>query len=375
MGPDAARPAAPGVPELDATGRFVMPGLTDLHVHTSAEDFPLFLANGVTTVRELNGSPRHLSLREQVRSGAVAGPRLFVSTPLLTGQSWSVRHAIVPDADSARAAVRAAAAAGYDWIKVYDGLSAATYEALVTAARAAGLPLTGHIPESVGLAGVLAARQDLEHVEKIAWFTGGMAPDPAGIPEVVRQVKAAGVRLTATLWSQRALSMQGTVEYDSLFNRSEMAWVDASTRGWWGSLRRDATARFDPSGRSGRMHAYQRALVLALFQAGVPILVGTDTPNPMLVPGFSMHDELEALVDAGLPVAAVLHSATALAGEVLGLPGRLGVVRAGAMADLLVLAADPLVELGTLRRPLGVVAGGRLYDRAALDGMLAGARR
>lgn len=370
VGPDAARPRDGTAVEEDAQGRFLLPGLIDLHVHLSEAHLPLFLANGVTAVREMNGSAAHLRMRDEIAAGERRGPRMSVASPLLTDQDWSVRHVRVPHADSARALVDRLAEAGYEWLKIYDGLSAEVYAALVEGAREHGLPLTGHIPESVGLAGVLDAGQDLEHVEKIAWVTVGMDPDPARIPDVVEAVSAAGVRLTATLWSQRILMAQGSVEYDSLFARPESRFVSDGTRGWWSSLRRDPPRRQDPDGRAARLHAWQRALVRALHEAGVPILVGTDTPNPLLVPGFSMHDEIAALVGAGIPVGDVLRAATAVAGDVLGGKGTLGVVRAGARADLLLVADDPLETPGVLRTPDAVISRGRLLRRADLDAML-----
>lgn len=370
VGPDGERPRDAAVVEVDAGGRFLLPGLIDLHAHVSEAHLPLFLANGVTAVREMNGSAAHLRMRAEIDAGERRGPRMSVASPLLTDQDWSVRHVRVPDADSARTLVDRLAEAGFDWLKIYDGLSAEVYAALVAGAREHGLPLTGHIPESVGLAGVLEAGQDLEHVEKIAWVTVGMDPDPARIPGVVEAVSAAGVRLTATLWSQRIMTAQGTVEYDSLFARPETRFVSEGTRGWWSTLRRDPPRREDPEGRGARIHAWQRALVLALHEAGVPILVGTDTPNPLLVPGFSIHDEIAALVDAGLPVKHVLRAGTAVAGDVLGRKGTLGVVRAGARADLLLVSGNPLEALGVLRTPDAVISRGTLLRRSDLDAML-----
>lgn len=370
VGPDREHPPTPAATVVDARGKYVMPGLVDMHVHMAESHLPLFLANGVTTVRELNGSGTHLALRRRIADGELVGPRMFVSSPLLTGRSWSVRHVIVPAPDSARTLVESLAAEGYDWVKIYDDLSAETYAALVETARAEGIPITGHIPEAVGLEGVLAAGQDLEHVEKITWATVGMRPDPDRIPAVVDAVSAAGVRLTATLWSQRIMTAAGTFEYDSLFARPEVRFVSEGTRGWWSSLRRPQPHRQDPEGRGARLHAWQRDLVIALHAAGVPILLGTDTPNPLLVPGFSVHDEIAALIDAGMPVLDVLRSGTSVAGEALGLPGELGVIQPGARADLILLSGNPLADPSHLRKPEVVIAGGRVFEAGALADLL-----
>lgn len=369
VGPDSSLSVPAGARMVDATDRFLMPGLIDMHVHTAEADLPLFLANGVTGIRELNGSPAHLAMRERIAAGDLPGPRMYVSSPLLTGQSWPVRHVIVPDADSARSLL--AAMPPYDFLKIYDGLSQPTYASILEVARARRIPVTGHIPEAVGFAGVLAAGQDLEHVEKIVWATVGHDPDPARIPDIVAMIAAAGVRVTPTLWSQYALMAQGTREFEALFERDEMRFVRQGTRSWWSTLRRPGTtSMLQPGSMGARIHAFQRDLVLALHRAGVPLLLGTDTPNPLLVPGFSVHDEIAILVDAGVPVYDVLRAGTVVAAAALGAEGQLGVIAPGAAADLLLLRTDPLITPVALRRPDVVIAGARWYDRARLDAML-----
>ncbi|HSJ08925.1 MAG TPA: amidohydrolase family protein [Longimicrobiales bacterium] len=371
LGPDSMLPAVADARVIDAGGRFLMPGLMDMHAHVSESYLPLFLANGITTVRDMNGRPATLALRERVRAGAVAGPRIVAGTPLLTGASWPVPHVVVPDADSARALTRTIAAAGYDFIKIYDGLDSASYRVLVEFARSSGLRVTGHIPQALGLEGVLAAGQDLEHVEKIVWATVGHAFDAARIPGIAAQVAQAGVWVTPTLFSQQVLTRQGSAEFAAYFERPEIRYVDEGTLAWWRTLRRSgAAAPQDPAGTGARLHAFQRALVLALFHAGVPLLLGTDTPNPLVVPGFGIHDEIAALVDAGMPVYDVLRAGTARAGEWIGGASVSGVVREGGVADLLLLRHDPLLDPATLRRPDAVLANGRVLDRAALDALL-----
>jgi imidazolonepropionase-like amidohydrolase len=354
---------------VDATGRFLMPGLIDMHVHAAEADLPLFLANGITAIRELNGSPAHLALRERIAAGDPPGPRMYVSSPLLTGQSWPVRHVIVPDPDSARSLL--ASMPAYDFLKIYDGLSQPTYAAILDVARDRRIPVTGHIPEAVGLAGVLAAGQDLEHVEKIVWATVGHDPDPARIPDIVTMIASARIRLTPTLWSQYALMAQGTREFEALFERDEMRFVREGTLNWWSTLRRPGTtATQQPGSMGARIHGFQRDLVFALYRAGVPLLLGTDTPNPLLVPGFSVHDEIAILIEVGIPVYDVLRAGTVVAAQALGAEGRLGVIAPGAAADLILLRANPLNAPATLRRPDVVIADGRWYGRSRLDTML-----
>jgi imidazolonepropionase-like amidohydrolase len=367
VGPDSALSGHGGARIIDGAGRTLMPGLIDTHAHVSESYLPLFLANGITTVRDLNGSRQRLELRRRIRSAEVAGPTLLVGSPLLTGQSWPVGHIILPDPDSARKVALRLIADGYDFLKIYDGLSAETYAALVEVARAHSLPLTGHIPRAVGLDGVLAAGQHIEHVEKIVWATVGHDPDTARIADIVARIARAGVHVTPTLYAQKVLTMQGTAEFEALFERRETRLLDAETLAWWNSLRRTGPARpQDPASMGARMFAFQRVLVRALHRAGVPLLLGTDTPNPLVVPGFGVHDEIAALTDAGIPIYDVLRSGTVDAAAHLGLGGRMGVVAKGAAADLVLLREDPLTAPGTLREPEAVVVRGRWYHGAAL---------
>lgn len=363
VGPEAELNAPSGSVERDGHGGFLLPGLADMHAHVTEAQLPLYLANGVTTVRELNGSREHLELRSRIAQGSVVGPRLLVSSPLLTEGEWPVRHIEVPDPDSAIALASQLIEAGYDYLKLYDGLSQGAYDALVAAARRADIPFTGHIPEAVGLQGVLDAGQHLEHVEKIAWATVGHDPDPSRIPEVVEAIRDAGVWVTPTLYSMRVLMNQGTVYFESLFERPEMEVVNPELLSWWSSLRRPGTAReVDPESTPARIHAFQRELTRQLFLAGVPLLVGTDAPNPLVIPGFGIHDEIETLIDAGLPTHAVLRMATAAAAEHVGRSGEWGVVAPGAAADLVLVERNPLTDPGTLREPVAVLVNGRWLE-------------
>jgi imidazolonepropionase-like amidohydrolase len=231
---DAGRIAAVGTPSIpanacriDGTGRVLLPGLADMHAHTNERELPLFLANGVTLVRELNGSPAHLALREQIANGTVVGPRLVVGSPLLTGKALRFRHRLITSAEDARAAAREAKDAGYECLTIYDDLTAEQSAALAEAVRALGLPLEGHVPAAVGLERVLAAGQAIQHIDKIAFALVGHAPDSARLPEARRLFAGRRAWVTPTLASLRALDRSGTAEYAARFARPEMAYVDS----------------------------------------------------------------------------------------------------------------------------------------------------
>lgn len=356
--------------EVAGDGLVAMPGLVDLHVHVDSTDLALFLPTGVTTVREMNGSDAHLRWRAALRSGRMSGPTLFVASPLLAGEQQRWRHVLVTSPEQAHDTVPKLIAEGYDYLKIYDGLSLPTWQAIVEEAGRAGIPIDGHIPVDVGLDRALAAGQTIEHIEQLTRAAAGHDPDAARAPEIAARVAAAGVAVTPTLAAMEILSRAGTVYYDSLFQRPQMTYADPSLLGWWASLRRSPPAP-EARPRGVAMLDFMRTLTRDLDRAGVPILVGTDTPNPLLVPGFSLHHEMAALERAGIPRVRVLRAATLGAAEFLGVDDDVGAVRPGLRADLLLVRGNPLESLENAGRIETVVARGNVLDRARLDAMLA----
>jgi cytosine/adenosine deaminase-related metal-dependent hydrolase len=354
---------------IDARGKTVLPGLADMHVHTTEREMPLYLANGVTTVREMNGSPAFVALRENLDAGWV-GPRLLIASPLLAGVRQRFRHELIESVTDARKAAHEAERLGYDYLKIYDGLSRESYDALVEASTTVGIPLDGHIPEAVGIERVLEVGQTIEHMDKIAVALSGHQPDTSVLPRARELFTEHPVWVTPTVASLHALDIAGTDEYSARLERPEMAYVDGATMEWWGSLRR---SRSRPPGGSP-FYRLELALLRVLHEVGVPLLLGTDTGNPLMVAGFAVHDELERLVaDAGFSRYDALRTATANVGRFLHEPGT-GMVQVGTRADLLLVEGDPLKDLGVLRSPVGVMANSRWLDRAALDEMLRKAR-
>ncbi len=367
---------------VDGENLFAVPGFADLHVHMEADDLPLFLANGVTLVREMNGSAVTLELRSKVRSGELIGPEMYVTGPLLAGTAQSHRHKIIQSVEEARAEVEQEARAGYDFVKVYDGLSLDVYRAIIATAQEHDMPVIGHIPEAVGIDSVLrSGQQAIEHIEKIVNATVGHDLDMARIPGIVDQIERANITVTPTIAVMEILSDRRSAWFDALFTRPEMAYTPPSVRGWWDSLRdRDRAGGADHAasgtdsvvvGGSNRWIEFQRALTRGLAEAGVPLLVGTDTPNPLLVPGFSIHHEMEALERAGLERSDILRAATLGAAEYLGIADRRGVIESGMRADIVLVAGNPLEDLAQLRKVHGVVLGGNWLPRAELDEKLA----
>jgi imidazolonepropionase-like amidohydrolase len=354
---------------IDGRGRFLIAGLADMHAHVTARDLPLFLANGITTVREMNGSPAHLAWRDSVRSELMAGPNVVVTTPLLAGEPQRYRHRLIATPDAATEAVEEAQRLGYDAIKVYDGLSIDAYSALAAAAARAGLSLTGHVPAALGLQGVVQRGQrSIEHVEQIVRQLDGHPADSAAIAAAVDGLAGTGVWVTPTLAVIERLSLSRSAGVQALFRRPEMAYVDSATMAWWKAFERPGNGEA-AAGAVRQAEAY-RAVARRMLARGIPLLVGTDTPNPFMVPGFSLLDELIALEAIGYTRSALLAAATVGAARFLGLEEESGRVAAGFRADLVLTAKDPLANWNNLRDPELVVVGGRSYAREELGRLL-----
>jgi imidazolonepropionase-like amidohydrolase len=392
---------------VDAGGRYLVPGLWDMHVHSAAaaeREFPLFVAHGVTGVRNMHTTVDTAlalvaSLKRRVASGALLGPRLVANGPIVDGPRPSQPGSVaLGSVEAARRAVDSLQAGGADFIKVYLQLPRDVYFALAERAKERRIPMVGHVPISVRAEEAAGAGQaSLEHSDVLDWscstrgdsIRAAFLGDPRPSFMSYRRARAA---LTAS-WSLaacrpaiEALKRNGT-------------WVVPTLAVAWGAAAMDsalidtAVARLVPAAVSERWlassrqlpaeaHALAReelrsgmALVGALHQAGVPLLAGTDVGNPFLVVGASLHEELGLLRRAGLSPLEALRSATIDPARFLGATDSLGTIAPGKLADLVLLDADPLADIGNTRRIRAVVANGRYLDRQALDELLATARR
>lgn len=384
-GPRRLRPPA-GARVVDGRGGYLIPGLWDMHVHVlgrgrEATLFPLLLAHGVTGVRNMHAAvplDSAVRVRAAVAAGQVLGPRLVLSGPLVDGPTpWAHAGAlVVATPEAARRAVDSLADEGADFIKVYDALAPAAYLAVTVEAARRGLAVAGHIPRRVRPEQAAAAGQrSVEHLYGLVPACGGgppgagagraAAPDSGRCRAVVDAFGRHGTYQTPTLALHRAQADPAAVLADA----ARMTLVAPATRERWRGLFA-ATIRSDSARR--RLTADGRArlgAVGALHRAGVPILAGTDVGNPLLVPGASLHDELALLVEAGLTPLAALRAATLEPARYLRATDSLGSVSAGALADLVLLDADPLVDIGNARRMRAVIANGRLLDRPALQAL------
>ncbi len=357
---------------IDGRGRYVMPGLTDAHVHLEArpeEWLPLFLASGVTTVFNLRGSPEHLALRERVRRGEVLGPTIYTSGP----------YANLPGVASLEDADRVAAEqkrAGYDFIKIHGNLAADVNRRLGAAAKANGIALIGHAPRNLPFDSVLTSGQIMvAHAEELE-YTYFQSLDTLMIPAMAKRMAAAGVWLTPTLSTFHGISSQWARRggADSALALAERAYLNGDLLKFWTTSNPYTGRPPDDSARINRMYVFQLSMVKQLHEAGVRLLTGTDTPLPIMYPGSSIHLELEELVLAGLTRAQALESATRNAGEFVNRyvdhTAHFGTIAPGARADLVLLERNPLDDLAAARHPLGVMLRGRWVPKPEIDAML-----
>ncbi len=367
------------VQRIDGRGRFLIPGLVDAHAHlmgvAAAADLPLYLLNGVTTVRNMYGEPYHLRWRREIATGVLLGPTLFTTSALTDG---------LPTPEKARAFVRRARDAGYDAIKFHAALAPGVYDALTTAAHSDGIPVVGHTPgRPLGIAKAVRAKQrTIEHAESIMQAeTTEEQPDVADIARVVALLHGSGICVTPTLVAFDHV-VQMTEQYPSLHDllaRPEMDYVRAELRSDWEPTRNEYVTRWrgHESELPGaltkfrRQYSWMRDLVAAFAAAGVPILAGTDASIPTVVPGFSLHEELRLLVAAGVPPYAALRAATANAAACFGHAEQFGVIRPGARADLVLLDRDPLVDISAAAQPRAIVVRGRWLPRDTLVRLIA----
>jgi imidazolonepropionase-like amidohydrolase len=352
-----------GATRIEGKGRYLVPGLVDMHAHLySPAELPLYLANGVTTVFNLNGRPANLLWRADVEAGRLAGPTIYSCGPTIrTAQK----------ADEARRLVAEQKKAGYDAIKIYNGVSQEAYDVIISEAKRHGLLYIGHIPREPGFESVLRAGQAIAHAEEYVYTTfKNKTDDESRIPEVAAATAKAGVQVVPTFVAYDHIIKQ-VETLPALLAAPEMKYLAPWVRDSWGLDVNPYKLRLGKEGALlNASFAFQRKLVRELHRQGVRIMTGTDAMNPGVVPGFSEHEELRHLIDIGFTPFEALRAATRYPAEFLSPQGDFGTIAAGKRADLLLVDTNPLQDIRTLSRPLGVMTRGRWTARAELRRML-----
>jgi hypothetical protein len=377
VGPSGRVRIPAGTTRVDAGGQYLMPGLADMHVHMvgprelQEELLKMYVVAGVTTILNMRGTPDHLVLRADIRAGRVFGPNMYT-----VGRYVNAPFFVTPD--SVEQEVVAQKGAGYDFIKMHGELPREAYARLNAVGKREGIRIIGHAPRTLGIDAVFAERQyALAHSEEFLYDTTGSSRDAdlakfePRIPELAPKMVAADVWLMPNLTAYRIIGLVAQ-DLSAILARPEMKYLPAVVRAGWGPGTNPYTQRFGPEKAPGifARHALLQKLTKAFDSAGVKLLVGTDALNVGVVPGFSAHDELQELVDAGLSPYHALRAATANASTFLGSSPCIGQVRVGCAADLLLLDANPLSSIGNTRRIAGVMVRGRWLSRQELDRLL-----
>lgn len=396
---------------FDETGKFLIPGLWDMHVHWYAKKYlPLFIANGVTGIRLMWGQPIHHQWRKEIEQGTLLGPRMVIASPIVDGPNpfWPGSIGVANEED-ARLVVARVKQDGADFVKVYSRLPREAYFAIADEAKKQGIPFEGHVPFSV------TAEEASDAGQKSFEHLFGVLPGCSlrgdelnkAIRDDLAESIASGTRLDFELgqrfrklshveldsystekaaalfarfkkngtWQCPTLTVNRSYAYidDQAFrNDPRLKYVPIRIKSDWEPGRDPTLVGRTPEDVVFAKNEFQKGLEVtaAMQRAGVGILAGTDVLNPFCFPGFSLHDELALLVQAGLTPMEALQSATLNPARFLGKEKELGTVATGKIADLVVLDANPLEDIGNTRKIVGVVFGGRFFTRASLNEML-----
>lgn len=411
VGSRAELAAADGAQVVDGDGLYLIPGLWDTHVHSAANTdwhFPLLVAHGITSVRNLHTTvDTSLALTQAVKrrlgSGELLGPRFLANGGVVDGSPPVWPGSVVAETpEEGRAAVDSLVDGGADFIKVYDRLGVDVYDAVVWRASERGIPVDGHVPFDVSpVRAAEAGQRTIEHGSGITMGCAGNADslrtahrafledvgamafpeNEVGFFRLVRTALEARdadrCRATVDAYQEHGVAVTPTLvafmgPERAMSDTARMSMIPAGVREMWSGMAAQGPHPAQAVMLPVRDIADENLRML--YDAGVPFLAGTDLGNPFLVPGVSLHDELEALVDdLGMSPLDALRAATLEPARVFGLADSLGTVEPGMLADLVLLRANPLTDIRHSRAVAGVVIGGRYFSERGLDSLIASA--
>ena len=365
IGPTSSVKVPPSAKKIDGSGKYLMPGLTDAHVHLySTIEFPLYIANGVTTVFNLDGRPAHLLWRKQVASGEIVGPTIFTTGPIF-GRPHTPEEAV--------RLVDEQVDAGYDAVKVFNQVSKAEFPALIAEAKRRNLLLMGHISRDAGFDLTVRSGQSIAHLDEFLYTyfnpqhddnNNHVVLDESRISALVKETADSGVYVIPTL-STYATTVQQATDLDAFLKNPALRYLP-----WWAREEYEPASNRFKKGTSTEQAekmrgalVFQRKLVKALFDAGVPLMVGTDAPDVGPMAGFGIHEELQELVNDGLTPYQVLRSATAIPARYFRKSGEFGSLEPGQRADLVLLEQNPLKNIANTRTIAGVIVRGQWLSR------------
>ncbi len=368
-----------GVVQIDGRGMYLIPGFVDMHVHAhSPQDLALFVARGVTSVRNMRGSQYHLALRNLIAEEKLLGPTLYTCGAIFdgappTGESVTV----VETEDEARQMVAEQKQAGYDCIKVYTRLSRHVYKAIMSAAKEHGMTVAGHVPTDVGLDLALALHQNsIEHLTGYMGAISDGSSEPVNgakvikesdIPLVSKDTAQSGVWNCPTLVVQQNYASATEIQNDK--NNPGLKYIPPVRLAMWDPSRERRFEGTDFQAIKRGISVLQK-MVYSLQKQGAGLLLGTDAPSRFVVPGFSVHRELKNLVESGLTPYEALTTATRNPAIFMKAASEFGTINKGKRADFVLLKADPLKDISHTEEIAGVMVRGRWFAEPKLNAIL-----
>lgn len=374
---------------VEAAGKFLMPGLAEMHAHVppdgdieSAKNvFTLFLVNGITTIRGMLGHPNHLVLRTGVQRGEILGPNLYTTGPSFNGMS-------VKSPEEGAAMVRRQKEAGYDYLKLHPGLTRPKFDAIAAAAKQVDIPFVGHVSYGVGVwRAIEAGYSSIDHLDG---FTEGLVPniekipepeaglfgmyvadkvDRGQIPRLMKSLKDNNIWVVPTQsLAERWFSPDYSAD-DFQHDPHNRYMPEAITRQWINSKNSLMNNPKYDAEQVRRFVQLRRELILECQRSGVGLLLGCDAPQIFNVPGFSTHNELEYLVKSGLTPYEALVTGTVNVARYLGRPDA-GLVAKDAVSDLILLDGNPLEDINNVRKISGVFIGDKWLDATFIEAAL-----
>lgn len=371
---------------IDGKGKYLIPGLAEMHAHVPPNDnleahkevLFLFAANGITTIRGMLGHPSHISLRGKINSGEVLGPRFYTTGPSFNGLS-------VKTPERGAEMVREQKAAGYDYLKLHPGLTKETFPAIAAVAKEVGIPFAGHVSFGVGVwRAIDAGYSSIDHLDG---FVEALVPgietmtdqqaglfgmfvadraDESGIPKLMQELKAKNIWVVPT---QSLADRWFAPNYtgDDFLKDPDSKYMSKQTVTQWIDSKKNlmANPQYDAT-KINNFINLRRRLILACQQNGVGLLLGCDAPQVFNVPGFSTHNELKYLVDAGLTPYQALRTGTVNVGQYLNLPD-VGIIKPGAVADLILIDGNPLADVTHTKKISGVMLRGQWLSKAEIE--------
>lgn len=385
IAPAAQTKVPPEAEIIDATGKFAIPGLWDMHVHlTMVTEIacPALIANGITGVRDMGGSLETIDwIRRRIADETIPGPHIFRAGPFVDGSKPGVADRLVVwNAEDGRKAVGYLQARGVDFIKVHNGAPPEAFFALLKEAAAKHIQVAGHIPIEVDPATAIdAGYNSIEHIvslfegpvrKKVAQGTTQEAAMAEFTDEEARKLARLMVKRSA--WFDPTLIMYWSIAHQVDFTEHpdpRDRYTSKSAREFWKNFPDKPST---PEARKKMDEGFTRALQITgiLHSENVRFLVGTDLAGRNIFPGFSVHDELGLLVKAGLTPMETIVAATRHSAESLGKSQELGTIEHGRVADLVLLDQNPLEDIANTKKPSAVIANGRLFRRPELNAML-----